>query len=121
MKKIFFALVITLILGLSASYVYGQTMVQSGNFSVNYETPGYTLDKNEGTRSFSVEVTFLKPFETKPDVIVAVNHVDVDKNTALRYKVETSSISRDGFTLKIMTWGDCKIFGMSGNWLAHSE
>jgi hypothetical protein len=120
MKKLLFASVLAFVLGfvITAS---AQSMVQSGKFAVNYETPGYTLDKNEGTRSFSLEVNFLKPFDRKPDVVLSVTHLDTDKTTNVRYKIETSSISRDGFTINIMTWGDCRIFGLSGNWLAHSE
>lgn len=118
MKKVLFVLAV---LAFSTALTFAQSHVQSGMYSINYETPGYTLDKNEGTRSFSLEVNFLNPFDVKPDVVLSVTHMDVDQETALRYKVETSGISRDGFTLKVTTWGNCRIFGISGNWMAHTE
>ncbi|NPV11531.1 MAG: hypothetical protein HPY57_07055 [Ignavibacteria bacterium] len=51
--------------------------------------------------------------------MVGVNQIDADKTTNLRYKVEATTVSRDGFALKITTWGDTKIFGIGGFWIAH--
>jgi hypothetical protein len=68
-----------------------------------------------------INVEFSKPFEKKPNVLVCVNQVDADKTTNLRYKVEATAISRDGFILKIITWGDTKIFGIGGFWIAHQN
>ena len=69
----------------------------------------------------TVEVNFTKPFEVKPKVILSVTQIDGDKAFNQRYNVEVLSVSRDGFTVKIRTWADSKIYGISGYWLAYSE
>jgi len=47
--------------------------------------------------------------------------MDVDKNAAVRYAVKPISVSRDGFTVEVKTWGDTKIFSIAGFWVAHAE
>lgn len=114
MKKLFliaFALILT------SSIAFGQS-VQSGTWFSGVGE-GFTLDKGSGERVVLISVEFPKPFEKKPMVVVGVNQVDADKTTNLRYKVEATSVSRDGFSIKIITWGDTKIFGIGGFWIAH--
>jgi hypothetical protein len=120
MKKILLSLLAVILLGAFAVN-FAQAKVLSGKFSAYTQTAGYSLDKGEGERSYSIEVNFLKPFETRPTVILSVTSVDCDKQFNVRYNVEAISVSRDGFTIKISTWADSKIFGITGNWLAHSE
>jgi hypothetical protein len=106
---------------LSFTAVLAQSGIQSGKFAVNSSTNGYTLNKNSGDRSVSIEITFPKPCETKPVVVLSVTSVDADKDTNVRYSVEAVSVSRDGFTVKISTWADTKIHGISGQWIAYTE
>lgn len=101
------------------SMVSAQT--QSGSWSTTAGAPGYNLDTNTGERSMTIEVNYLKPFEVKPKVIISVTHIDGDKAFNLRYNVEVLSVSRDGFTVKIRTWADSKVYGISGYWLAYTE
>ena len=98
-----------------------QTQVLSGGWGANSETKSYTLASNSGERTFTVEVNFLKPFENKPDVVVGVNGLDVDKNTSVKYSVKPISVSRDGFTIELKTWSDTKIYSIGGFWVAHSN
>ena len=98
-----------------------QTQVLSGTWCANSETRNYTLDKNSGERKVTIEVNFLKPFENKPDVVVGVNALDADKNQNARYSVAAKSVSRDGFTIEIATWGESKIFTICGFWVAHTN
>lgn len=119
MKNLFLAITAVLVLGLFTSA--SAQHVLSGKFSGNTQSAGYTLDKGSGERSYSVEVNFLKPFESRPNVVLSVTQIDADKGTNLRYSLEAISVSRDGFTIKISTWGDGKIHGISGNWMAHTE
>jgi len=53
--------------------------------------------------------------------MLSVTQLDADKGVNTRYNVEVLSVSRDGFTVKIRTWADSKIFGISGYWLAYTE
>lgn len=98
-----------------------QTQVLSGTWCANTETKNYTLHENSGERKITIEVNFLKPFENKPDVVVGVSALDADKNLNVRYSIAAKSISRDGFTIEVATWGDSKIFTICGFWVAHAE
>jgi len=98
-----------------------QTKLQSGTWSVNQSIQGYSLDNNNGDRSITLDIHFTEPFTKKPKIILTITQLDSDKDVNLRYKPEAISISRDGFTLKVNTWADSKIFSLSGNWLAYVE
>ncbi|MGB5286958.1 MAG: H-type lectin domain-containing protein, partial [Ignavibacteriaceae bacterium] len=60
------------------------------------------------------------PFENKPDVVVGLSMIDAAPGN-LRYSIKTKSISRDGFTVEVKTWGDTKIMSIGGFWVAHAE
>lgn len=92
--------------------------VQSSSWSVNQSLAAYSLDKNNGERAMTIDVDFETPFNQKPQIILTVTQLDSDKESNVRYNVEAISISREGFTLKVRTWSDSKIFSISGYWLA---
>ena len=118
MKKVLF--VLTLVVALAAVSI-AQTKVLSGTWSATTNSDGYTLATNEGDRYYTVAVNFLDPFESKPDVILTVNFVDADQKTPIRYDAQVISATRDGMTLRIKTWGNTKLFGIGGYWMAHGE
>lgn len=113
-KALFAALFLVLSVGLFAQ------QIESGVFDVNTNTKGYTLDKNSGDRIFTLEVRFNTPFETIPDVIVGLNKMEFDKNTNARADVQATAVSRDGFVLRIKTWGDTRVLVLGGSWVAHN-
>ena len=120
MKKLLLVIVVLLTAGL-ISTTLGQTKVQSGYWGASTSTEGYTLAENEGERSITITANFLDPFESKPDVTLGVILLDATSEKNVSYKVEALSVSRDAMTIKISTWADTKIFGISGYWLAHGE
>lgn len=95
--------------------------VQSGDFFFDKSSPGYNLDKNSGMRFVEKEINFPKPFETKPTVYVTVSVLDAVSKSQIRYAVEPKGVSRDGFVVKISTWGDTQINGIGGMWFAQAE
>lgn len=105
----------------SASLVFAQVEIQSGNFKASASNTGYTLDKNSGDRTYLLEVNFPVPFNKKPKIVLNVSLLDSDGQFNQRYNVTAISVSRDNFTLKISTWADSKIYGIGGTWLAHTE
>lgn len=119
MKKFYLLFTISIFLLLTLS-VDAQT-IQSSSWSVNQSLEGYSLDKNNGERTMTIDVKFDKPFTKKPQVILSVTQIDSDKETNTRYNVEAISISRDGFTLKVRTWADSRLFSISGYWIAHTD
>ena len=119
MKKLL--LTILLVVGVTA-VAMSQTKVLSGTWeATSTGTPNYTLHENQGARSVIISVPFLKPFDTKPDVILTVNHMDAESKTNVRYTVTAVTVTRDGFTIQLSTWENTKIYGMNGYWLAHAD
>jgi hypothetical protein len=112
-------LVVILFFAAFSALVSAQT--QSGQWSTSIGANGYNLHENTGERAMTIEVDFEKPYEVKPKVMLSVTQLDADKGVNTRYNVEVLSVSRDGFTVKIRTWADSKIFGISGYWLAYTE
>lgn len=115
MKSRFVYLVLTvLLLSLSAF-----AQMQSGTFTFDKSTPEYTLDQNKGDRVAQIEIAFPKPFDVKPEIVIAVSTVDASKETNLRFSFKTIGVSRDGFTLQVKTWEDSKIHAIGGSWIAY--
>jgi len=94
--------------------------IQSSSWSVNQSLAAYSLDKNNGERTMTIEVKFEKAFTKKPQIFLSVTQIDSDKESNVRYNVEAISISRDGFTIKVRTWADSKLFSISGYWTAYN-
>jgi hypothetical protein len=104
-----------------SAVAFSQTQVLSGTWGASSDAKSYTLNANSGDRSITIQVNFLKPFENKPDVVCGISSIDVDKSASVRYAVKPISVSRDGFTVEVKTWGDTKINSITGFWVAHSE
>jgi hypothetical protein len=94
---------------------------QSGQWSTKAGDAGYNLDTNTGERAMTIEVNFKNPYDVKPKVMLSVTQIDADKGFNSRYNVEVLSVSRDGFTVKIRTWADSKVYSISGYWLSYTE
>lgn len=109
------------LLVITADALYSQTQLQSSGWYINQTIPAFTLDKNSGERIVTLEINFQNQFEIKPNIFLSVTQLDANKETNLRFKAEALSITREGFTLKISTWSDTKIFSLSGYWLAYSD
>ena len=93
--------------------------MQSGTFTFDKSTPEYTLDQNKGDRVAQIEIAFPKPFDAKPEIVIAVSMLDASKDTNVRYAFKTIGVSRDGFTLQVKTWEDTKIHAIGGTWIAY--
>ncbi len=95
--------------------------IQSGQWSTKMGDSGFNLDTNTGERAITIEVSYKNPYDVKPRVMLSVTQIDADKGFNNRYNVEVLSVSRDGFTVKIRTWADSKVYSISGYWLAYTE
>ncbi|MGD8307428.1 MAG: H-type lectin domain-containing protein [Ignavibacteria bacterium] len=120
MKKSLIFTSFLLIFGLS-TFSLAQTQVESGTWNVNSSFSGYTLDKNQGDRNVLIDINFEEPFDRKPDIVIAVTTIDASNQVNTRFSVKPMSVSRDGFTIKVFTWSDAKIFGIGGYWMAHAK
>jgi hypothetical protein len=117
MKKLSVVILFLFVLCAFGSMAYSQEM-QIVSFNYSSSTEGYSLDKGSGDRTFTVEITFPKPFEVKPEVFLNLNTIDASNSSNLRVSMKAISISRDGFTIQIKTWGDSKINIVGGNYIA---
>ena len=116
MKNIYTSIILLAFIILTG-FTTAQKM-QSSSWSVNQSLAAYSLDKNDGERSMTIDIDFETPFKEKPQIFLSVAQIDADKESNLRYNVEAISISRDGFTIKVRTWSDSKLFSISGYWVA---
>ncbi|MDP2302634.1 MAG: H-type lectin domain-containing protein [Ignavibacteria bacterium] len=114
MKKMF---LLPLLFLLFISNGYSQ-LLETGKFSFDYTLSGYNLDKFSGERIFTYDVKFKKKLEVVPEIIFAVSSVDASNEDNLRYRIESSLITNEGFLLKIKIWGKSKLYSIAGNWLA---
>ena len=100
---------------------FAQTIVQSGSYFYSKDSQNYTLHENAGKRIVEYEITFNKPFDKKPSVIIMPSLIDAESATQIRYNIRASGISRDGFVLLAEVWGDTRLNSIGGFWLASSE
>jgi hypothetical protein len=114
LARVFIALAVIAML---ASALNAQT-IQTGTFKASESTPGYTLAAGSGDRTTGIDVKFDKPFASTPQIILGVTAMDGAKEANIRYEVKADAVTRDGFTIQLKTWGDTKIFMLSGSWLA---
>lgn len=103
------------------SLSYGQVQVQSGTYFYSKDNQNYTLHANTGKRMVEYEITFPKPFDKKPKVILMPSLIDAEKSTQIRYNLKATGVSRDGFVLLAEVWGDTQFNALGGYWLAHTE
>ncbi|MGD8778726.1 MAG: OmpA family protein [Ignavibacteria bacterium] len=119
MKKYFGNFILVLV-AVSFVTLNGQE-IRGGSWRVTLNDPGFTLNSGNGDRIMQKEIKFSPPLESKPNVIVSVSFVDAEKDQNIRYDVKAMGASRDGFTIRIKTWDNTKIFGIGGSWFAVAE
>ena len=120
MKKLFFISSLLLVFGLT-TFSFAQAQVESGKWGVSTSKTGYTLDEHSGDRSMTIDVSFDVPFDEKPEIVLGVTQLDATTQSNIRYSVSPMSVSRDGFTIKVATWSESKIYGINGYWIAHAK
>lgn len=97
--------------------------VQNGEFAAGVDSEGWSLNGGTGKRNHIVFVRFTGPFAALPEVHLSLAAFDgasaSDGN--LRVALRAENITRDGFVLKISTWGESRIAGVRGTWLAFTR
>lgn len=97
------------------------TNMQSGSGSWGYMTSGlnWTLETGTGERSCAVTIPFADDFNGSPNVIFAVNGLDVSNAQNTRVQANVSSVTATGFTVTFVTWGSSLVYTVYGCWLAY--
>jgi hypothetical protein len=119
MKKILLA--ISFIVFVS-SISFAQVRAQTGVWNADKTISGYTLATGgEMERYQTIQITFPKPFNTKPEIQFSVTRYDGEGGVGARYDCKIISSYKGGFTLEIKTWGGTKIHLIGGTWMAIGE
>jgi len=107
---------------LAASTSFGQ-MMQKGEFQANVNSEGWSLNGGSGMRTHLVFVKFGKAFTKDPMVSVSMTSFDAapGKDGNVRMAIKPEQVTREGFTVKISTWGDSRVAGMEGTWVAFTN
>jgi hypothetical protein len=91
--------------------------IQAGKHMVTDSTPVFQPFKDgEGNRHFDHVVRFEEKFDSAPQVLVALNYVDVGPEVKLQVAAE--NITATGFVLRYSTWANARVFSVGAQWIA---
>lgn len=102
-----------------STIAFAQT-IQKGDFKGKTGDEGWTLAAGTGERVFIEFVTFNKAFNTAPSVLVSMTGYDAKAGSdgTIKINLIVDKITKSGCVVKVVTWGDCKVNGVFGSWLA---
>ena len=81
--------------------------IQAGKHIVTDGHPVFHLFKDgEGNRHFDHVVKFEQKFDSAPQVLVALNHVDAGPE--VKVQVAAENITATGFVLRYSTWANAR-------------
>jgi hypothetical protein len=114
--------VVLVALLLCSAFAFGQT-IQKGDFTASVGSEGWSLAAGSGERVYIEFVTFDKPFEAPPTVVVSLAGIDAtaDDKGGLRVHMMVDKITKAGCIVKIKTWGSSKVGAVFGTWMAFSK
>lgn len=100
----------------------GQTTVK-GDFSADVNSEGWALAAGTGDRTHIEFITFSKPFNTAPAVMVSLAGFDATpgKDGTVRVHIAAEKITKVGCVIKIKAWGDSKVNGVWGSYMAFGK
>jgi hypothetical protein len=117
MRRLLYITTIPLLL--LSSVAFGQVL-QKGDFAADTSSEGWSLNGGTGVRTHIIFVTFEKPFETIPAVVLSLSGYDagIGKDGTVRVNLKTEKITREGFVVKVQTRADSRVGAVYGNWMA---
>lgn len=103
---------------ISPSIISGQT----GQIEVfNHYNTNEHMWAGNGERIVEQHVKFEQPFVSAPIVQVALAAIDATHEQNLRFHLRTKDVTKDGFTVEMMTWSDTRIARATASWFAFGE
>jgi hypothetical protein len=116
MKRV--PLILTALIAIS-SLTFGQNL-QKGDFSASVNSEGWTLSGGNGDRSHIEFISFDKPYDSPPHVVVTLTGYDATagKDGAVRIALIPEKITKVGCVIRVKTWGDAKVGAVWGTWMA---
>lgn len=112
-------LIVTILFLMLSFTAFGQNL-QKGDIEADLNAEGWSLNAGTGVRTHIIFVTFQKPFETVPSVVLALSGYDasVGKDGTVRVALKTEKITREGLVIKVQTWADSRVGAVYGSWMA---
>jgi len=90
-----------------AAYQYGQ-------FCTMDDHPWYSPQIYTSRR-----ITFSRPFNQPPKVVVALHALDMNRERNWRVVARATDIDRHGFTIHLDTWHDSRLYMAKADWFAY--
>ena len=90
--------------------------IESGNYSVGMFHPLWGLNE-PGKGAFRDGVTFSRPFEEPPEVIIAISGLDIRNEYPASVTAEVERVAGDGFRLRLST-GQGGVEKVTLSWVA---
>jgi hypothetical protein len=91
--------------------------IQAGKHIVRDSDPAFRHFKDgDGNRHFDHVVKFEQRFDSAPQVLVALNHVDIGPEVKLQVAAE--NVTATGFVLRYSTWTSARVISVGAQWIA---
>lgn len=93
----------------------------TGNVSGSIEEPDWVLldvPAENHDRVFERYVRFDQTFSEKPLIQVSLVGFDIDNSRNARLSISAENITADGFSLRIRTWLNTRMWSVEVSWLA---
>jgi hypothetical protein len=91
----------------------------AGQVQADASMSNWTLLNGTGDRYYDVPIQFQVALGTAPTIIhVNLATVDADNGFNLRVDVQAVSLTPSGFTLRMHTWANTKLYRVSATWIA---
>ena len=104
---------------LKAKILNNLVKIQAGEYHACFPSnTRHYMHCQSGNRTFKKHIDFDKEFESTPNVIVAIEALDTNKDTNLRLFLKKENIDNSGFDLIVGTWDNTSIFGVKISWIA---
>jgi hypothetical protein len=81
-------------------------------------TPGWTLSSGTAVRLYFADVKFPWKFAHPPTVMVALTSIDAEHTSNTRVLITAVNVNSEGFQVRMQTWADSIIWGLSYSWIA---
>lgn len=92
--------------------------IESGYCSTNKAD---SLNSGSGDRREETAITFSRTFQTPPKIVISFSQVDLIDGANHRAKVEALNVTSTGFTCRIKTWSNTRLYSSTAQWIAYGK
>ncbi|MFD2442314.1 H-type lectin domain-containing protein [Paracoccus kondratievae] len=93
-------------------------MISASGELFNHVDARLPMWAGSGDRSVRISTSFVAPFGAVPCVNLGLSGLDAAHDQNLRFRLEAVEVTRSGFVVEFVTWGDTHIARASVAWQA---